>query len=129
MTQTRAQDRIGMSRGVDAVRATAAAFGVYAGILGIEHGYFETLQGNAAPKGLKILAVSPWELPFPFGHEPAMTLIPNFLVTGIAAMIAGLSIVLWSVWLPQKRYSAAVLVLLSVILLLVGGGFGPISLL
>ncbi|MGP8173349.1 MAG: hypothetical protein ACLP7O_02230 [Terracidiphilus sp.] len=129
MTQTTAQDRIGMSRGVDAVRATAAAFGVYAGILGMEHGYFETLQGNAAPKGLKILAVSPWELPFPFGHEPAMTLIPNFLVTGIAAMIAGLAIVLWSVWLPQKRYSAAVLVLLSVILLLVGGGFGPISLL
>jgi hypothetical protein len=129
MTQTRAQDRIGMGRRVDAVRATAAAFGVYAGILGMEHGYFETLQGSVAPKSLKILAVSGWELPFPFGHEPAMTLIPNFLVTGIAAMIAGLAIVLWSVWFPQRRYSAAVLLLLSVILLLVGGGFGPISLL
>ena len=95
----------------------------------MEHGYFETLQGNTAPKGLKILAVSPWELPFPFGHEPAMTLIPNFLGTGIAAMIAGLAIVLWSVWFLHRRHSAAVLLLLSVILLLFGGGFGPITLL
>ena len=113
----------------DTVRITASVFGVYAGILGIEHGYFETLQGNVAPKGLKILAVSPSELPFPFGHEPAMTVIPSFLITGIFAILVGLAITLWSAAFIQRKYGAAVLLLLSVLLLFVGGGFGPISLL
>lgn len=72
-------------RSVDAAKTTASVFGVYAGLLGMQHGYFETLQRNVVPKGLKILAVSPSELPFPFGHEPAMTVIPSFLVTGILA--------------------------------------------
>jgi len=114
---------------VSALRATASVFGVYAGLLGMEHGFFETLQGNVAPKGIRILAVRPPGLPFPFGHEPAMTLIPNFLVTGILAMIFGLLIVIWAAMFVQKKHGAVVLFLLSIILLLVGGGFGPITLL
>jgi hypothetical protein len=124
-----AQTRVSSGRSLDAVRVTASAFGIYAGMLGIEHGFFETLQGNAVPIGIKILAVSGSGLPFPFGHEPAMTLIPNFLVTGICAILVGLSIVLWSAASLRKKHHAAVLPLLSVLLLLVGGGFGPISLL
>jgi hypothetical protein len=110
------------------VRTTASAFGIYAGLLGIEHGYFETLQGNVAPKGLKIMAVG-FELPFPFGHEPALTLIPNFLATGIAAMLVGVAILVWSAAFLRRKRGALVLLLLSATLLLVGGGFGPISLL
>ena len=112
-----------------AAAVTAAVYGIYAGFLGVEHGFFETLQGNTAPEHLKIYAVIPWELPFPFGHEPAMTVIPNFLFTGIAAMLCGLAIMLWSMRLLRGKRGAAVLLLLSVALLLVGGGFGPISLL
>jgi len=117
------------SHNIRAVKATAAVFGVYAGILGMEHGYFETLQGNVAPKGLRIMAASPFELPFPFGHEPAMTVIPSFLLTGIAAIVVGLTIILWSAAFIETKHGAAVLLLLSVVLLLVGGGFGPMSLL
>jgi len=112
-----------------ALRTTASVFGIYAGLLGMEHGFFETLQGNVATKGMKILAVAPPGLPFPFGHEPAMTLIPNFLLTGIFAMIFGLLIVIWAARFVQKKRGAVVLFLLSIILLLVGGGFGPITLL
>ena len=114
---------------IDAVKTTAAGFGVYAGLLGMEHGDFEALQGNIVPKELKIFAVSPFELPFPFGHEPAMTVVPNFLVTGILAIAVGLAIILWSAAFLHRQHGAAVLFLLSVLLLLVGGGFGPISLL
>jgi len=114
---------------ISALRATASVFGVYAGLLGMEHGFFETLQGNVVPKGIKILAVGPPGLPFPFGHEPAMTLIPNFLVTGIVAMIFGLLIMIWAAVFVQRKHGAVVLLLLSIILLLVGGGFGPITLL
>jgi hypothetical protein len=113
----------------DAVGLTAGVFGIYAGFLGMEHGFFETLQGNAAPAHLRILAVSPRELPFPFGHEPAMTVIPNFLVTGTAAMLCGFAMIAWSTQFLHGKRGGAVLSLLSVILLLVGGGFGPISLL
>ena len=47
-----------------AAAVTAAVYGIYAGFLGGEHGFFETLQGNTAPEHLKIYAVIPWELPF-----------------------------------------------------------------
>ena len=86
---------------IDAVKATASVFGVYGGLLGVEHGYFETLQGNVVPGSLKILA-STRELPFPFGHEPAMTVIPSFLVTGILAIAVGLTIVAWSAAFLQR---------------------------
>lgn len=128
MPRMKSLDRGATVESVDSVRLTATIFGVYAGLLGMEHGLFETLQGNVAPKSFRIMA-SPFELPFPFGHEPAMTLIPNFLFTGIAAIIAGLAIVVWSTAFVQRKHGAAALLLLSIILLLVGGGFGPISLL
>lgn len=111
-----------------ALRITASVFGTYAGVLGLEHGYFETLQGNVVPAGTRIRA-SLAELPFPFGHEPAMTIVPNFLVTGILAMIVGLLIIVWAVVFVHQKNGARVLSLLSVILILVGGGFGPITLL
>jgi len=129
LIQTKPPEPIAIAHHIDAVRVTALSFGVYAGLLGMEHGYFETLQGNVATNGLKVMAVGSFELPFPFGHEPAMTLIPNFLVTGVAALIVGLAVIVWSAVFVQKRYGAGILLLLSAILLLVGGGFGPISLL
>ena len=35
-----------------ATRIVAASFGVLAGIAGLEHGYFEILQGNTNPLSL-----------------------------------------------------------------------------
>lgn len=114
---------------MSALRTTATTFGVYAGLLGMDHGFFETLQGNTATHGIKILAVNPFALPFPFGHEPALTIIPNFLATGIVAMLVGLSIVIWSGWFVQTQHGGSILFLLTITLLFVGGGFGPITLL
>jgi hypothetical protein len=113
---------------IDALKTTASVFGVYGGLLGVEHGYFETLQGNVVPRSLKIFA-SARELPFPFGHEPALTVIPNFLLTGFFAIVVGLAIIVWSAAFLQTKYCALVLFLLSDLLLLLGGGFGPLSLL
>ena len=107
---------------------TAGVYGIYAGILGGEHGFFKALQGNTATAHIRVFAVS-WELPFPFGHEPAMTLIPNFLATGIAAMLCSVVMIAWSARFIRGKRGGVVLALLSVVLLLVGGGFGSISLL
>jgi len=57
--------------------------------------------------------------------EPAMTVIPSFLVTGILATVIGLITMIWAAAFVQKKNGGAVLILLSIALLLVGGGLFP----
>ena len=57
--------------------------------------------------------------------EPAMTLIPNLLVTGVLAVAVGLTVAAWSIWFAHRRYGGLALIGLSVLLLLVGGGIAP----
>ena len=42
-----------------ATRAVVSIVGVYGGLLGMEHGFFETLQGNVAPGRILINAIGP----------------------------------------------------------------------
>ena len=67
------------------LRVTTAFLGLYAGLIAIQHGIFESLQGSRAPDGLMFNAIGPpcqseavWHACF-----PAMTLIPNLFTTGI----------------------------------------------
>jgi hypothetical protein len=110
-----------------ATKTAAAWFGITAGLAGIEHGYFEILQGNTRPDGMVIASIGPpcvaeeiWN-----ACEPAMTILPNFLITGILAVIFGLMITVWSAAFIQRKNGGAVLILLSIALLLFGGGFFP----
>ncbi len=56
-----------------------------------------------------------------------MTLIPNFLVTGILAVIVGLVVAVWAALFAPRKRGGPVLLLLSIAMLLVGGGFVPTS--
>jgi hypothetical protein len=110
-----------------ATRITASILGIYAALLGIEHGVFETLQGNAATDGLMINAIGPpcqadtvWHACF-----PALTVIPNYAATGIAAIIAGLAVSIWAAAFVQRKHGALILIALSILMALVGGGFVP----
>lgn len=108
-----------------ATRITLSSFGVLAGIAGLEHGIGEVLQGPVDPGGLMFLS---WpETPFFSVHsgEPAMSLLPNLLLSGILSILLSLALMAWSVWGIQRRGAGWVLLLLSILLLLVGGGFGP----
>jgi MFS family permease len=58
------------------------------------------------------------------GGEPGMTVVPNLLVTGILTIVISLSVVACAA-LVRGRRKGRVLILLSVLMLLVGGGFGP----
>ncbi len=110
-----------------ATKTTAAWLGIAAGAAGIEHGIFEILQGSTRPEGVVINSIGPPCNPEQVWNacEPAMTLIPNFLVTGILAVVFGLAVMLWSGGFLNRKSGGPVLLLLSLVLLLFGGGFFP----
>jgi len=109
----------------NATRTVVSTFGLLAGLAGIEHGVGEILQGSVRPAG-PVIESWPDSKAFEIlGGEPAMTVIPNLLVTGIAAVIVAVAVVVWSVRFVDRRHGGLVLILLCVLLLLVGGGFGP----
>jgi hypothetical protein len=66
-----------------ATRVIAATAGVLCGISGLEHGFFEIRQGNTAPATLLISAIGSANRFWPGGTETALTVVPNYLVTGI----------------------------------------------
>src|SRR3989442_3081375 len=53
----------------------------------------------------------------------AMTIIPNFFVTGLLAFNVSLIVLIWAAAFVQGKHGGKVLILLSIIQLLVGGGF------
>jgi hypothetical protein len=110
------------------LRVTIVFLGLYAGLIAIQHGIFEILQGSRAPGGLMFNAIGAPCLPEVVWHAcfPAMTLIPNLLVTGIAAVVIGTTLMLWALFFVQRRHAGWILGFLSILLLLVGGGFVPV---
>ena len=54
-----------------------------------------------------------------------MTLVPNLLVTGVLSMLVSVVIFTWGGRSARREGRSSVLILLSIGLLLVGGGFGP----
>lgn len=111
-----------------ATKINVMIIGVLFGIGGMTHGCSETLQGNTPTPGLIINAIaagSSWTR-WTAGGEGAFTLIPNFLLTGILAMLVSLAIIVWSIGFVHKRHGPPVYLLLFVLLFLVGGGIGQV---
>jgi hypothetical protein len=107
---------------VNKTRVAASALGIFAGLGGASHGPGEILQGNMAPSGLVIEA---WPELTALQGEPAMTIIPSFLITGILTVIFGLIVAVWAAKFVQRKNGGIMLILLSIIMLLVGGGLFP----
>ena len=103
-----------------ATRIIVSTIGVILAIAGIDHGLFETLQGNRPTSGLIIQAIGPEQKLW--GTEEAFTILPNFLVTGLLAILVSLVIIIWSIGFIQTKHGAAVFGLLFILLFLVGGG-------
>ena len=116
------QSHPGFRRDVNATRVIVATLGVLFAVSGMNHGFFEALQGNAPTPGLFIHSIGPRQQMWAYGTEDAFTLIPNFLLTGIAAIAVSLTIVVWSLGFVHKRHGSLIFILLFILLLLVGGG-------
>lgn len=110
------------------LRVTIAFLGIYAGLIATQHGIFEILQGNRAPVGLMFNAIGAPCQPEAVWHAcfPAMTLIPNLLATGIAAILVGAGMAVWAAVFVERRWGGLLLGMLSLLALWVGGGFVPV---
>lgn len=111
--------------GAGSLQRLAALCGVLAGVGGLMHSVGEILQGSTPP--VSIVFDSWVDEPFAtnLGGEPAMTLVPNLLLTGILTIVASLAVVVWSAAGTGRAGYGRVLFLLSIVMLLVGGGFAP----
>jgi hypothetical protein len=102
----------------------ASALGIFAGLGGgVLHGIGEVLQGSVAPNGIMIEA---WPALRVVAGEPAMTLVPNFLLTGILAIVMGIIVTIWAAMFIEHKRGGLILILLSIAMLLVGGGLVPV---
>ncbi len=110
----------------NATKTVASTLGVLVGLAGIEHGFFEMLQGNVAPSGIMMDAIGPEQKFWEYASETALTIIPNFLGTGILAIIFGFLVTVWACAFIDRKYGAWIFGFLSLILWLVGGGVAPI---
>lgn len=101
--------------------------GLFAGVAGIEHGYFEIARGSHAPEALGFPSMGPPCVPEQvwYACEPAMSVIPDFLITGLVASALGLLTIWWSLRRMERRWGGPGLIGLSLALLLTGGGIVP----
>jgi hypothetical protein len=117
-------------KNINATRTVVVAFAMLCGVTGIIAGYFEILQGNTAPDGLIISTIGPeysmwttysiYELMEPYS---ALTIIPNFLLTGIASIIVSCLVIIWAVGFIHKKHGVIIFLFLSILQLFVGGAF------
>ena len=108
-----------------ATRIMISAMGAFVGLMGIEHGIGEVLQGRRAPDGVFILSWPESEFFRILSGEPALTILPDLFLTGILAILFSLLYLLVSTLYVQNRKGSLILFLLAVGMLLFGGGIFP----
>jgi len=109
-----------------ATRRIVSIMGAFFAIGGIDHGVFEMLHGNTPTSGLFIQAIGQANRFWVYGTEDAFTIIPNFLLTGILALVFSLAIMIWLAGFIQTKHGPAVFLGLFMCLFLVGGGVGQV---
>jgi hypothetical protein len=108
-----------------ASRILISTFGALVGLVGIEHGTGEVFQGSAAPGGVFFPSWPDAAFFRSLNGEPAISLIPNLLITGILAICFSLMFAVWSIGFVDRKHSSLILTALSIAMLLTGGGVFP----
>lgn len=112
---------------IDATRIVVTTIGIIFGFSGINHGFFEFLQGNKPTESLVIQAIGLEQRFWEMGTEEAFTIIPNYMISGLLSMVVGLAIIVWSIWFIHKKNGRSVFLALFIVLFLVGGGIGQVA--
>jgi hypothetical protein len=94
-------------------------------LAGLEHGIGEVLQGDVAAAGPVIESWPRAEAFRALSGEPALTVVPNLLATGVLAILASCLVLVWATAFAHRRRGGPVLMFLAAAMLLLGGGIGP----
>ena len=110
-------------RNLSGIRVVVAAFGILCGLTGIIAGFFEIRQGNIEPSGFVISTIgSNYSMADDFTYF-AVTIIPNLILSGILSIIISCSVIIWSVGFVHRKNGTLILLVLSIMQMLVGGGW------
>jgi len=104
---------------------TVRVLGLLAAINAVDHGIGAITQGPGAPADPVYGSWAHVDAFDPLGGEPALTVIPDLLVSGLVTVMAAVALGAWVTLWPTRRHSGPVILGLALLLLLVGGGFGP----
>jgi hypothetical protein len=105
------------SKGFMPVGTTASAFGAIAGLANMAYGFAEASLGHARP-----VAVF-----FTLNGQPALTVIPDMLLTGLIGMALSLVYAAWALFFVQRRRGGLVMILLACAQIPFGAGLVRIS--
>ena len=83
------------------------------------------LQGSVRPESLVFQSWPDAQAIETLQGEPAMTIVPNLLISGILTVIAALVFTDVAIRFGGRPHLCSALIMLSLVMLLVGGGFGP----
>jgi hypothetical protein len=109
-----------------ATRLSTSILGITLAIAAFHHGFFEFLQGNKATDSILIQAIGEQHRFWVHGTEEAITIIPNYLVSGLLTMAISIFAAIWSVTFIDRKHGSMVFLLTFIALTLVGGGLGHI---
>jgi hypothetical protein len=96
-------------------RVFASITGIITGLSGAAHGFFEMGQGNRPTPGLFMDGMG------------ALSILPNYFYTGLAAALIGFAVATWSVVRLHRRGGPSVFAVLAVLLVATGGGIALIA--
>jgi uncharacterized membrane protein len=95
------------------------------GLAGIEHGIGEIVQGNVPAGGLMFPSWPDAAFFRVVSGEPAMSIIPHMLTTGVLALFFSAAYVICAIGFPHKKKGSLAMMVLAVGMLLFGGGLFP----
>ncbi|MDH5394075.1 MAG: hypothetical protein OEY11_12875 [Gammaproteobacteria bacterium] len=110
---------------MSAAKSIAMSFGILAALGGMVHGVGEVLQGSVEPAGIFVSSWTQGPIALYFDGDPAITIIPDMFYTGVITLFVSLFMLVYAIAYLDKNNAGLVQIMLSVVLLLVGGGIGP----
>jgi hypothetical protein len=101
---------------VSSTRLYVVIQGTIGGLAGMVHGIYAILLGNRPAGGLILDPAT-----------GAFTILPTYLVSGIAAVCVGLALIVWTIGFIHRKNGPAIFLLICVLLFLVGGGIAEVG--
>lgn len=106
----------------NSTRTIVVVLGIILGVTGIIHGLYEIIQGNKATSGIIIQAIGSEQQNWLYGGEEALTIIPNYLITGIITIFVSLMVLNWTIFFISRKNGSLIFFLLNFLSFLTGGG-------